>query len=74
MEYKYINEEEKALIIENNIKQLEANHFALMLTEPSKFQQQDAHLQWNQQIQAIENSIKLMRTKQMALGLYVEEE
>ena len=55
MDYKFITEAEKAEIVDNQLRSLEANHFALALVEPSKFQQQDAHLQWKQQIQAIEN-------------------
>lgn len=74
MDYKLISELEKVEIVDNQLKTLEANHFALALVEPSKFQQQDAHLQWKQQIQAIENSIKLIRSKQMSMGLYIEEE
>ena len=74
MDYKFLSEIEKAEIVDNQLRSLEANHFALVLVEPSKFQHQEAHIQWNQQIQAIENSIKLIRSKQMSMGLYKEEE
>ena len=70
MDYKFITEAEKAEIVDNQLRSLEANHFALALVEPSKFQQQDAHLQWKQQIQAIENSIKLIRSKQMSMSRF----
>jgi|TARA_X000000368_G_scaffold417475_1_gene413980 hypothetical protein len=61
MEYKYITEEDKLSIIENQLKQLEGNHFSLTLVEPSQLQEQDQHLVWKQQITAIEKSIEKMR-------------
>ena len=61
MDYKYITEEDKLLIIENQLKQLEGNHFSLTLVEPSQLQEQDQHLVWKQQITAIEKSIEKMR-------------
>ena len=44
MDYIYITEKDKAIIVENQLKELEGNHFALSLIEPSKFQQQDQHV------------------------------
>ena len=44
MDYIYITEKDKAIIVENQLKELEGNHFALSLVEPSKFQQQDQHM------------------------------
>ena len=61
MEYKYITEEDKLSILENQLKQLEGNHFSLTLVEPSQLQEQDQHLVWKQQITAIEKSIEKMR-------------
>ena len=61
MDYKYITEEDKLLIIENQLKQLEGNHFSLTLVEPSQLQEQDQHLVWKQQLTAIEKSIEKMR-------------
>ena len=61
MEYKYITEEDKLSIIENQLKQLEGNHFSITLVEPSQLQEQDQHLVWKQQITAIEKSIEKMR-------------
>ncbi len=61
MDYKYITEEDKLSIIENQLKQLEGNHFSLTLVEPSQLQEQDQHLVWKQQITAIEKSIEKMR-------------
>ena len=61
MEYKYITEEDKLSIIENQLKQLEGNHFSLTLVEPSQLQEQDQHLVWKQQITAVEKSIEKMR-------------
>ena len=64
----------KAIIVENQLKELEGNHFALSLVEPSKFQQQDQHMVWQQQVTAIENSIFKLRQHQMKLSNIDEEE
>ena len=61
MDYKYITEEDKLAIIENQLKQLEGNHYSLCLVEPSQLQSPDVHLVWKQQITAIEKSIERMR-------------
>lgn len=74
MDYIYISEKDKATIVANQLRELEGNHFALSLIEPSKFQQQDQHLVWQQQVMSIENSIKKLRQKQMELSAGVEEE
>lgn len=74
MDYIYISEKDKATIVANQLRELEGNHFALSLIEPSKFQQQDQHLVWQQQVMSIENSIKKLRHKQMELSAGVEEE
>lgn len=74
MDYIYISEKDKATIVANQLKELEGNHFAMTLIEPSKFQQQDQHLVWQQQLMTIENSIKKLRQKQMELSAGVEEE
>ncbi len=74
MDYIYITEKDKAIIVENQLKELEGNHFALSLVEPSKFQQQDQHMVWQQQVTAIENSIFKLRQHQMKLANIDEEE
>lgn len=74
MDYIYISEKDKATIVANQLRELEGNHFALSLIEPSKFQQQDQHLVWQQQVMSIENSIKKLRQKQMELSAGIEEE
>ena len=61
MEYQFITEEDKITIIDNQLKQLEANHFSMVLVEPSQLQSPDEHLVWKQQITAIEKSIERMR-------------
>ena len=61
MDYKYITEEDKLAIIENQLKQLEGNHFRMSLVEPSQLQSPDEHMVWKQQITAIEQSIERMR-------------
>jgi len=74
VDYIYISERDKATIVSNQLKELEGNHFAMTLIEPSKFQQQDQHLVWQQQLMSLESSIKKLRQKQMELSAGVEEE
>lgn len=74
MDYIYISEKDKATIVANQLRELEGNHFAMTLIEPSKFQQQDQHLVWQQQLMTMESSIKKLRQKQMELSVGVEEE
>ena len=61
MDYKYITDEDKLAIIENQLKQLEGNHYSLCLVEPSQLQSPDEHLVWKQQVTSIEKSLERMR-------------
>ena len=61
MDYKYITEEDKLAIIENQLKQLEGNHFSMSLVEPSQLQSPEEHFVWKQQITAIEKSVERKR-------------
>tara|TARA_B100000131_G_scaffold236322_1_gene228344 strand:+ start:637 stop:849 length:213 start_codon:yes stop_codon:yes gene_type:complete len=61
MDYEHITEEDKKTIVDNQLKQLEGNHFSLTLVEPSQLQSPDEHLIWKQQITAIEKSVERMR-------------
>ena len=67
MEYKYISEEDKQQIIEGQLKQLEANHYSLVLVEPSQLQSPEEHLVWKQQITSVEKSLERMRRHQSKL-------
>ena len=61
MDYNYITDEDKLAIIENQLKQLEGNHYSLCLVEPSQLQSPDEHLVWKQQVTSIEKSLERMR-------------
>jgi len=65
MDYQYITEEEKNNIIENQLKQLEANHFSLKLIEPSKLVNPNEHMAWQQQRDIIEDSLSHMRKQKI---------
>ena len=67
MDYKYITDEDKLAIIENQLKQLEGNHYSLCLVEPSQLQSPDEHLVWKQQVTSVEKSIERMRRHQSKL-------
>ena len=67
-EYKYISEKDKRLILTNQLRELEANHFSLTVIEPSRLQEENAHLQWRQSITVIEQNIRKLRMKMSELG------
>ena len=68
MEYEYVTEEDKATIIDNQLKQLEANHFSISLVEPSKLKDLNEHMAWQQQIDVLENSITHLRREKIKLN------
>jgi hypothetical protein len=68
IKYEYLTEEDKKTIVENELKKLEAQHFGMVMIEPSKLQQQAEHLQWQQTITMIENSINKIKKKKGELG------
>ena len=67
MEYEYITEEDKKVIIDNQLKQLEANHYSLSLGEPSKLKDINEHMVWQQQIDLLENTITSLRRHKIKL-------
>lgn len=67
MDYEYITDEDKLTIINNQLKQLEGNHFSLSLVEPSRLQEEQQHMVWRQQIMQIEKSIELLRKNKSKL-------
>ena len=68
LEYEYVTEEDKATIIDNQLKQLEANHFSISLVEPSKLKDLNEHMAWQQQIDVLENSITHLRREKIKLN------
>lgn len=67
MNYEYITDEDKKTIVENQLKKLEADHFAFMLMEPNKLQDSQNHIQWQQAKTGIENQIDRLRRKSKEL-------
>ncbi len=67
--YDYVTHEDKALIVETQLKQLEGEHFSLCVIEPSKLNEQQEHMNWKQRIIATERMIKKLRQVQNELGL-----
>ena len=63
MDYEFINEEDKKNIVENQLKKLEGEHFALLLLEPNKLQGSQNHFSWHQAKTGIEQSIERLRAK-----------
>ena len=63
MEYEFISDEDKKVIVENQLKKLEGEHFALLLLEPNKLQDSQNHVSWHQAKTGIEQSIERLRAK-----------
>jgi len=61
--YEYITEEEQMNILQNEVKKLEAQHWALVLIEPNKLQDSQAHLGWQQQITSLESAIDNLKRR-----------
>jgi len=65
--YEYITDEEKKKIVEVQLKDLEVAHFSLTMTEPSRLNQSQEHMQWRQQKTFIETQIKKIKNKREQL-------
>jgi hypothetical protein len=61
--YEYVTYEDKKKVIEVQLRELEVTHFGLLMTEPSRLDQSQEHIQWRQQKSFIESSIKRLRNK-----------
>ena len=59
---KYIDD-----LTDNQLKQLEANHYSLSLGEPSKLKDINEHMVWQQQIDLLENTITNLRRHKIKL-------
>jgi len=62
-DYTMISDEEKTNILNNEIKNLEAQHWALCLIEPNKLQESQQHLAWQQQVTTLESSLNGLKRK-----------
>ena len=67
MDYEFISDEDKKVIVENQLKKLEGEHFALLLLEPNKLQDSQNHVSWHQAKTGIEQSIERLRVKSKEL-------
>jgi len=61
--YELITDEEKENIINNEIKKLEAQHWALCLMEPHKLQNPEEHLAWQQNITTLEQAMTNLKRR-----------
>ena len=62
-EYEFINDEDKIALVTQQIKDLETQHFAMSMVEPSKLNQSDQHVQWRSNMLALENLIVKTKDK-----------
>jgi hypothetical protein len=74
MEYKLLKFKDKQAIAKRQIKELEAQHFAFVLLEPSKLQDSANHVQWQQQLTGLEQQLDRFKKNVFKAGLSVEEE
>tara|TARA_B100001996_G_scaffold369066_1_gene342139 strand:+ start:166 stop:393 length:228 start_codon:yes stop_codon:yes gene_type:complete len=74
MEYQLLDDEDKQAIVLRQVKELEAQHFAFMLLEPSKLQQIEEHTQWASQVLGLEQQLSRFKKNVYNLGISLEEE
>lgn len=74
MEYQLLKFDDKQMIVIRQVKELEAQHFAFSLLEPSKLQQNAEHTQWASQMLAYEQQLDRFKKNVFKLGLSLEEE
>lgn len=71
MQYEYITEEVMKDIIDGQLKEMEIQHFSLMLAKPSQLADPQQYQQWNAQKNIIEQTIEKVREmKNKALGSF----
>jgi len=74
MEYKLLNDKDKIAIANRQVKEMEAQHFAFLLLEPSKLQQNAEHTQWASQLLNIEQQLERFKKNIFKLALSLDEE
>lgn len=74
MEYKLLKFKDKQAIAKRQIKELEAQHFAFILLEPSKLQENAKHVEWQKQLTGLEQQLDRFKKNVFKLGLSIEEE
>ena len=71
MQYEYITEEVMKDIIDGQLKEMEIQHFSLMLAKPSQLGDPQQYQQWNAQKTIIEQTIEKVRgMKNIALDSF----
>tara|TARA_B100001113_G_scaffold125006_1_gene102001 strand:- start:247 stop:480 length:234 start_codon:yes stop_codon:yes gene_type:complete len=63
MNYEYLNSEMKNEILDNQLRDLEASHFSLLIAQPSQLSDPQGYQQWYQQKMLVEST--LMRVRQL---------
>lgn len=71
--YDFLTQEQVLVILLDQITQLESLHFQHCLYEPSKLEQQDIYLAWQQKRLAIETQKKQVLKKMNELNITKEE-
>lgn len=74
MDYKLLTDKDKIAIANRQIKEMEAQHFAFHLLEPSKLQQNAEHTQWASQMLSLEQQLDRFKKNVFKLGISLDEE
>jgi len=59
--YEYITDKDKLAVVNEQLRQMESQHFSLVTSEPSKLQNQEQWQQWYSQISQWEQGIITLR-------------
>jgi hypothetical protein len=70
--YDYLREEDIKKILLDQIRQLESRHFQHTMYEPSKLENSQAYIEWQQIKLALENQIKAINKKMNELSITKE--
>ena len=74
MDYKLLTDKDKKAIAIRQLKELEAQHFAFILLEPSKLQDTQNHTQWQQQLLSLEQQLVRFNTNVFKAGIDTKQE
>jgi len=71
-EYDFLTEEDFKKILLDQIRQLESRHFQHTMYEPSRLENQQAYIEWQQIKLAIENQINQIKKKMNEISISKE--
>jgi len=74
MNYDLLTEKDKQAIAKRQLKELEAQHFAFVLLEPSKLQDSQNHVSWQSQLLSLEQQLERFKKNVFKNQIDIETE